>query len=79
MIRVFGQTDTQFLSNGDCVVSPLKAKVHKKDNSDYYLELEVYLLFLETSQFHQLVELELELQVQLVELVVIFLNPILCN
>lgn len=40
MIRVFGQTDTSFVSNGDCVLMPLKAKVHKKDNSDYYLDLE---------------------------------------
>ena len=40
MIRVFGQTDTSFLSNGDCVLMPLKAKVHKKDNGDYYLDLE---------------------------------------
>lgn len=47
MIRVFGQTDTQFLSNGDCVVSPLKAKVHKKDNSDYYLELEAGLEYVD--------------------------------
>ena len=40
MIKVFGQTDTSFSSNGDCVLSPLKAKVHKKDNGDYYLNLE---------------------------------------
>ena len=43
MIRLFGQTDTDFTSNGDCVLSPLKAKVHKKDNGDYYLELETSL------------------------------------
>lgn len=46
MIRIFGQTDTVFISNGDCVVSPLKAKVHKKDNSDYYLDLETDLSYL---------------------------------
>lgn len=40
MIRVFGQTDTSFVSNGDVVLSPLKAKVTKKDNGDYYLDLE---------------------------------------
>lgn len=40
MIKLFGQTDTAFSSNGDVVLSPLKAKVHKDDNGDYYLDLE---------------------------------------
>ena len=40
MIRVFGPNDTDFSSNGDCVILPAKAKVTKKDNGDYYLELE---------------------------------------
>lgn len=40
MIRVFESTDTEFSSNGDCVVQPTKAKVTKKDNGDYFLELE---------------------------------------
>lgn len=39
MIKVFGQTDTLFASNGDIVLHPLKAKVHKEDNGDYYLDL----------------------------------------
>lgn len=43
MIRLFGQTDTVFTSNGDCVLQPLKAKVHKADNGDYYLDLETSL------------------------------------
>ena len=47
MIRVFGQTDTVFTSNGDIVLKPLKAKVHKKDNSDYYLELETDLSYID--------------------------------
>ena len=47
MIRVFGQTDTSFLSNGDVVLSPLKAKVHKKDNGDYYLDLETGLEYVD--------------------------------
>ena len=47
MIRVFGQTDKSFLSNGDCVLSPLKAKVHKKDNGDYYLNLETGLEYVD--------------------------------
>ena len=40
MIRVFSQTDKDFTSNGDVVIKPLKAKVHKEDNGDYYLEIE---------------------------------------
>ena len=47
MIRVFGQTDTVFTSNGDCVLQPLKAKVHKEDNGDYYLDLETSLEYLD--------------------------------
>lgn len=47
MIKIFGQTDTSFLSNGDIVLSPLKAKVHKKDNGDYYLDLETGLEYVD--------------------------------
>ena len=47
MIKVFGQTDTDFTSNGDVVLLPLKAKVHKKDNGDYYLDLETGLEYVD--------------------------------
>lgn len=47
MIKVFGSTDTNFTSNGDCVLRPLKAKVHKKDNGDYYLDLETSLEYVD--------------------------------
>ena len=40
MLRVFGVTDTDFTSNGDVVLQPYKAKVHKEDNGDYYLDVE---------------------------------------
>lgn len=40
MIKLFQATDTDFSSNGDVVISPIKAKIHKEDNGDYYLELE---------------------------------------
>lgn len=40
MLRVFGVTDTDFASNGDIVLQPYKAKVHKEDNGDYYLDIE---------------------------------------
>ena len=39
MIKLFQQTDTAFNSNGDLVIQPLKAVVHKEDNGDYYLDL----------------------------------------
>ena len=47
MIRLFSATDTTFTSNGDVVLKPLKAKVHKADNSDYYLQLETNLEYLD--------------------------------
>lgn len=40
MIRIFGQNDRDFTGNGDAVILPMKAKVTKRDNGDYYLELE---------------------------------------
>lgn len=40
MVRIFGPNDRDFTSNGDVVILPAKAKVTKKDNGDYYLELE---------------------------------------
>ena len=33
MIKIFGPGDTLFASNGNCVVQPLKAKIHKEDNA----------------------------------------------
>ena len=47
MIRLFGQTDKTFTSNGDVVLKPLKAKVHKEDNGDYYLDLETTFEYLD--------------------------------
>lgn len=40
MIKVFGQLDKNFTSNGDVVLRPLKARVTKNDNGDYLLDLE---------------------------------------
>lgn len=43
MIRIFGATEgtNDFnTSNGDAVIMPTKAKIHKEDNGDYYLDLE---------------------------------------
>lgn len=39
MIKVFGQTDKLFSSNGDVILHPLKAKIRKEDNGAYYLDL----------------------------------------
>ena len=39
MIRVFSPTDKDFTSNGEAVIRPASAIVHKVDNGDYYLEL----------------------------------------
>lgn len=47
MIRVFSATDKTFTSNGDAVLHPLKAKVHKEDNGDYYLDLETGLDYID--------------------------------
>lgn len=47
MIKLFGQTDKVFNSNGDLVINPLKATVHKEDNGDYYLDLEADLSYID--------------------------------
>ena len=43
MIKLFDKTDTLFSSNGDKVITPLKAKIHKEDNGSFYLDLETSL------------------------------------
>lgn len=40
MIKLFGATDRNFESNGDAVLRPLKAKIRKEDNGNFYLNLE---------------------------------------
>ena len=40
MIKIFGQIDTEYSSNGDKVLQPTKCKVHKADNGEYYAEIE---------------------------------------
>lgn len=47
MIKLFGQTDKNFASNGDVVLRPLKAKVRKEDNGDFYLDLETGLEYVD--------------------------------
>lgn len=43
MIRLFSSNDKTFTTNGDIVINPLKAKVHKEDNGSFYLDLETSL------------------------------------
>lgn len=43
MIKLFQPTDTLYSSNGDKIIIPTKAKIHKEDNGDYYLDLETNL------------------------------------
>lgn len=40
MIKLFGTTDKTFTSNGDKVITPVKANIYKEDNGDFYLDLE---------------------------------------
>jgi len=40
MLKLFGQTDRDFTSNGDKVIDAVRAKVKKVDNGEFYLELE---------------------------------------
>lgn len=47
MIRIFGATDKTFTSNGDAILQPLKAKLHKADNSDYYIDFDTSLDYLD--------------------------------
>ena len=48
MIKVFGQTDKSFLSNGDIVLKPIRAKVRKEDNGSFYLNLETGLEYVDS-------------------------------
>lgn len=40
MIKIFGQTDTNFSSNGDKILQPTKCRIHKQDNGEYYADIE---------------------------------------
>lgn len=39
MLRIFNPTDKDYSSNGEKVIQPRKAVVHKEDNDSYYLDL----------------------------------------
>ena len=45
MLKLFGQTDRDFTSNGDKTIKPLRARITKQDNGEFYLELETDLTY----------------------------------
>ena len=45
MIKLFDIIDTNFSTNGDKVINPIRAKVHKEDNGSFYLDLETDLSY----------------------------------
>lgn len=47
MIKLFQSTDNEFNSNGDKVIIPTKAIIHKEDNGAYYLDLECGLEYID--------------------------------
>ena len=40
MLKIFNPTDKVFINNGEKILQSAKAKVHKEDNGDYYLDIE---------------------------------------
>ena len=46
MIKLFEANDTIFTSNGDKIILPLRAKVKKEQNGDFYLDLETDLSYI---------------------------------
>lgn len=47
MIKIFSITDKIYSSNGDKIIQPTKAVVHKEDNGDFYLDVESPLSFID--------------------------------
>lgn len=45
MIKLFDTTDNLFNSNGDKIIQPTYANVHKEDNGAYYLQIEAPLIY----------------------------------
>lgn len=45
MIKLFNATDTSFSSNGEKIIQPTYANIHKEDNGAYYLEIEAPLSY----------------------------------
>ena len=54
MIKLFNATDTLYSSNGDKVIIPTKAIIHKEDNGAFYLQMECSLNYIEDLQPNKL-------------------------
>ena len=59
MIKLFDITDRDFSSNGDAVLQPYKAVVHKEDNGEYYLELETDLKWADSLTANRILAVDL--------------------
>ena len=47
MIKIFDTTDNLFSSNGDKIIIPTRAIIHKEDNGSFYLDLECSLDYID--------------------------------
>ena len=47
MIKLFSTTDNLFTSNGDKIIIPTRAIIHKEDNGSFYLDLETDLSYID--------------------------------
>ena len=47
MIKLFEATDKIYTSNGDKIIVPSKAKITKKDNGDFYIDVEAPLSYID--------------------------------
>lgn len=59
MIKLFDITDRDFSSNGDAVLQPYKAIVHKEDNGEYYLELETDLKWADSLTANRIIAVDM--------------------
>lgn len=47
MIKLFDATDKIYTSNGNKIILPTKAKIHKQDNGDFYITIEAPLSYID--------------------------------
>ena len=47
MVKLFDATDKIYTSNGNKIILPTKAKVHKEDNGDFYINVEAPLSYID--------------------------------
>ena len=54
MIKLFRPTDKDFSSNGDKIIIPKRAIIHKEDNGSFYLDLETDLSYIDDFTFNSI-------------------------